>query len=186
MNVDYRNLNDPTLRLMRYILNGEGTKEKMQNLIDNGANVNFVNGRGAFISYVGYSLLSLAAQYNDIGAIELLIQNGADPNIECQYKPLFVASTKEAIDTLIKYGADPFATIKLNLEDYYMTTNRIQLSNYIETIKRSIAAQESLEYHGLPKDLTKHISRYYFSKKKNLRTIKTNKNKKRAGRSIKK
>jgi ankyrin repeat protein len=181
------NDHDPTKRLMRYILSGEGTKEKMQNLIDNGANVNFVNGRGAYFSYIGYSLLSLAAQYNDIKAMELLIQNGADPNIECQYKPLFVASTKEAIDTLIKYGADPFATIKLNLEDYYMQTKRIQLSNYIETIKRSIAAQESLEYHGLPKDLTRRISGYFFSKKKSKKTrTKTNKNKKRTGRSIKK
>ena len=74
-----------------------------QLLIDAGANINAKNISTA---------LFLALQYRNIDSINLLLQNGADPNIPCEYNetPLQYALRflqVNLVKTLLRNGADP-------------------------------------------------------------------------------
>ncbi len=85
--------------------------ESVQVLIELGADAN----NHSF----GYTALHQAANYDNLKIMELLLRAGADPNAaedDGQWRPLWRAKSREAVQLLIDNGAD------LNLEDEFSHT----------------------------------------------------------------
>lgn len=85
-----------------------GDKQTAQNLIENGADVN----------YIGYiinkSMLQIAVEKRDKEMVSLLIEKGADVNLVCDGKPLVdCAEDNEIIATLKSHGAKTQSEIEI-------------------------------------------------------------------------
>lgn len=96
--------------LIMYITDSEKSVEIARLFISAGANINAV-------SYINTNALHMATRLCNISLMELLLEEGISPNQEskqgrtpfldlCEYCDLDKLKIREAIDILIKYGAD--------------------------------------------------------------------------------
>merc|ERR1711977_96907 len=81
--------------------------ETLSELLLHGADANTSGENGATAVYV-------AAEQNNVAALQILLERGADPNIAlsggCGFTPVYVASLrnhKKALTVLLRAGADP-------------------------------------------------------------------------------
>lgn len=91
----------------------------------------------------GYPALYYAARYNHTDAVNMLLENGANPNIKGYYDwtPLHVAKSLEIAKTLVAHGADVCSPINVSTLD-----GRTPLTEVLRADGTRYASDEHIEF----------------------------------------